>query len=98
MSVVAAIDLRAASARAHLIFLLQLAYSGELGAARAYAGHAHSLRDPADRSELRKILRDEIRHRRCLRRMLAALGSAPDERRESKMDMVGKSISLFCHV
>ena len=98
MTALAAIDLRASAARAHLVFLLQLAYSGELGAARAYAGHAHSLRDPGERAELRKILRDEIRHRRCLRRMLAALGSAPDERRESKMDRVGKSISLFCHV
>jgi hypothetical protein len=98
VTALAAIDLRASAARAHLVFLLQLAYSGELGAARAYAGHAHSLHDPAERAELRKILRDEIRHRRCLRLMLAALASAPDERRESKMDLVGKSISVFCHV
>jgi rubrerythrin len=98
VTAVAAIDLRAATARAHLVFLLQLAYSGELGAARAYAGHAHSLRDSAERAELRKICRDEIRHRRCLRRMLAALGAAPELRREAKMDLVGRSIAVFCHV
>lgn len=98
MTAVAAIDLRASTARAHLVFLLQLAYSGELGAARAYAGHADSLSDPTERAEVRKIFRDEIRHRRCLRRMLASLGAAPEPRRESKMNLVGKSISFFCHV
>jgi rubrerythrin len=98
MSVVAAVDARASTARAHLVFLLQLAYSGELGAARAYAGHADSLRDPSERAEVRRICRDEIRHRRCLRRMLASLGAAPEPRRESKMNLVGKSISFFCHV
>ncbi len=93
-----ALDVRASAARANLVFLLQLAYSGELGAARAYAGHAASLRAGAERAELRKILRDEIRHRRCLRRMLAALGAAPDPRREGKMERVGRSIALFCRV
>ncbi|HKC60534.1 MAG TPA: hypothetical protein VKB92_10650 [Myxococcales bacterium] len=98
MRALAAVDARAATARAHLVFLLQLAYSGELGAARAYAGHAASLRDPAEQAALRRICREEIRHRRCLRRMLAGLGAAPDPRRESKMDLVGRSISLFCQV
>jgi len=98
MPAVAALDARVSVARAHLVLLLQLAYSGELGAARAYAGHAASLRDPAERAELRRTCRDEIRHRRCLRRMLAGLGAAPDPRRESKMDFVGRSISLFCQV
>jgi|SRR2546428_1002023 len=98
MAAVVALDARASAARAQLVFLLQLAYSGELGAARAYAGHSASLRNRAERAQLRTILRDEIRHRRCLRRMIAELGSAPDRRREAKMDRVGRSISLFCRV
>ncbi len=88
----------AAFARAELTFLLTLAYSGELGAARAYAGHRASLRDPSERAGLARILRDEIRHRAVLLRMLGTLGSGPDPRRERKLDLVGKSISAFCFV
>lgn len=87
-----------ALARAQLTFLLQLAYSGELGAARAYAGHHAVLRDRAERSALAKILRDELHHRHVILRMLGELGSAPDPRRERKLDLVGRSISAFCHV
>lgn len=88
----------AAIARAELTFLLQLAYSGELGAARAYAGHRASLRDRAERAALDRILRDEIRHRTILLAMLRQLGAAPDARRERKLDRVGKAIALFCAV
>lgn len=88
----------ATRARAELVFLLQLAYSGELGAARAYAGHRVSLSDRSQRAALYKILRDEIRHRQCILRMLSELGSAPSERRERKMDLVGRAISFFCFV
>src|SRR5882724_4471522 len=79
-----------------LILLLQVAYSGELGAARAYVGHHASVRRPDDRAGLKKILRDEVHHRWCLKKMLDALGSAPDARRERKMDRVGKTISTLC--
>lgn len=85
-------------ARGQFVFLLQLAYSGELGAARAYAGHAHALRKPSEKAGLHKILKDEVHHRRCIRKILAELGSAPDSRRERKLNLVGRSISLFCHV
>lgn len=88
-------DLPSAFARAQLGFLLQLAYSGERGAARAYVGHAASLRDPRERREVRRILRDEVRHRLALRRMMAELGFAADARRERKLDRIGKTISLF---
>jgi hypothetical protein len=87
-----------AEARAQLLFLLQLAYSGELGAARAYAGHRVALKKRDQRLALGKILRDEIHHRHCILRMLAELGSAPSARRERKMDLVGKAISFFCFV
>jgi hypothetical protein len=93
-----ALEAPSAFARAQLCFLLQLAYSGERGAARAYVGHAASLRDPRERTEVRRILRDEVRHRLVLRRMMAELGCTPDPRRERKLDRVGKAISLFCSV
>jgi hypothetical protein len=93
-----ALEAPSAFARVQLCFLLQLAYSGERGAARAYVGHAASLRDPRERTCVRRILRDEVRHRLALRRMMAELGCAPDPRRERKLDRVGKAISLFCRV
>jgi hypothetical protein len=85
-------------ARGQLLFLLQLAYSGELGAARAYAGHRVALSVPFQRAQLGKILRDELRHRRCILRMLKAMGSGPDARRERKMNLIGRAISFFCFV
>lgn len=88
----------AALALRQLRFLLQLAYSGELAAIRAYLGHRHSLRDRAERAEIAKIVRDEVRHRHCLLELLAELGSAPDPFRERKMESVGRAISAFCQV
>ena len=85
------------AARRELILLLQVACSGELGAARAYLGHRAAVRG-AERGELSRILRDEVRHRRCLKKMLRDLGSAPDARRERKMNRVGRLISAFCRV
>ena len=84
-----------ARARKELTFLLQLAYSGELGAARAYAGHHAVLRDRAERNALARILRDELHHRHVILRMLGELGSAPDPRRERKLNRVGRAIWLF---
>jgi hypothetical protein len=85
-------------AREQLTFLLQLAYSGELAATRAYLGHRRSLRDPTERAELGKIIRDEVRHRHCLLDQLAELGSRPLAHRERKMERVGRAISTFCRV
>lgn len=89
---------RAELAREQLAFLLQLAYSGELAAARAYLGHRHRLRDRTERAELATIIRDEVQHRHCLLDQLAELGAAPDPWRERKMDRVGRTISAFCRV
>jgi rubrerythrin len=89
---------RVGFARQQLSFLLQLAYSGELAAIRAYLGHRRSLRDRAERGELWKIIRDEGRHRHCLLGQLGELGIAPDPARERKMERVGRTISTFCLV
>jgi hypothetical protein len=85
-------------ARQQLTFLLQLAYSGELAATRAYIGHRRSLRDSTERAELEKIIRDEVGHRHCLLDQLAELGSSPVPSRERKMERVGRAISTFCQV
>jgi len=88
---------RAAFAREQLIFLIQLAYSGELAATRAYLGHRHAVQG-LERAEIGKIIRDEIRHRHCLLEMLGSFGAAPIAFRERKMDRVGRAIALFCQV
>lgn len=85
-------------AREQFILLMQLAYSGELGAAQAYVGHRHSLRKQSERAELGKIIRDELRHRHNIIQILAGLGARPSERRERKMAGVGWTISVFCHL
>ncbi|MGI9592441.1 MAG: ferritin-like domain-containing protein [Myxococcota bacterium] len=78
--------------------LLQLAYSGELGAIHAYLGHRRSLKDFGERLELRRILEDEIRHRRSLLRMLEQLGLAPEAYRERKLTLIGRTIGLLCRI
>lgn len=91
-------DARRRVAREQLTFLLQLAYSGELAATRAYLGHRRSLRSRTERAELEAIIRDEIRHRHCLLERLATLGAGPVPARERKMNLVGRAISTFCLV
>lgn len=91
-------DERARHALGQLRFLLQLACSAELAAARAYLGHHHSLKDRVERAEVMRIARDEVRHRRCLRDQLSELGAAPDPWRERKMEAVGRAIAAFCQV
>jgi hypothetical protein len=89
---------RVGFARGQLVFLLQLAYSGELAATRAYLGHRHALRDREERAQLTKIIRDELRHRRCLLDLLRELGAEPLPVRERKMELVGRFIAVFCQV
>jgi rubrerythrin len=55
---------------AKLINILQLAYSGELAAAYAYRGHWHSLSDPDDRAQVKKIEEEEWHHRKLVGEML----------------------------
>ena len=85
-------------ARALLVAILKLAYSGELGAIRAYQGHRNALKGYTTKLEVRRILEDEIRHRRRIGEMLAELDSSPDPYREWKMNLVGRIISVVCHI
>ena len=93
----AALEAVEAAALRELTLLLQLAYSGERGAALAYLGHARTLRG-AERAEVARIAREEAHHRRCLRRMLHGLGGAPSPRRERKLTRIGHAIAAFCRV
>lgn len=90
--------MESAAARTDLVRTLQLAYSGELGAIRAYLGHRAALREPAQREALAVILKDEIRHRRCVLAMLESLGAAPDARAERRVNRIGRAIAFICHV
>jgi hypothetical protein len=89
-------DVRA-QARAQFGLLLELAYSGEQGAATAYAGHAHALGSAPEAAQIRRIFRDEVDHRRCILQILRELGLTPSVRREKKLKRVGTAISMFCH-
>jgi len=83
-------------ARARLIALLRLAYSGELAAIHAYRGHARSLPDAAERARIGAIEAEELRHREEVGRMLAALGARPSRAREWRAGVIGRTLGLAC--
>ncbi len=85
-------------AGARLVLQLQLAHAGELAAARAYRGHARSVRSAEERALIVRIEADEWGHRRRVRWMLESLGAAPCPQRERMMALVGKFIGLLCYV
>jgi rubrerythrin len=84
--------------RQKLIELLQLAYSGELAAAHAYRGHWKSVRNPAEKTAIQNIEADEWRHRRQVGEMLASLGSGPNSKRETRANIIGRTLGFLCHV
>ena len=85
-------------ARQELVRLLRRAYSGELAAARAYAGHWRSVRDPGERQAIRRIQQEELDHRERVGAMLRALGGRPGWLRERLMPLVGLAIAASCFV
>jgi demethoxyubiquinone hydroxylase (CLK1/Coq7/Cat5 family) len=84
--------------REKLIGVLRAAYAGELAAAHAYAGHATSLSDPHERSELLRIEREEWEHREIVGKMLAELSTKPSKFRDAVMGAMGRVIGVLCHV
>jgi len=91
-------DLPAADSRRKLIALLQLAYSGELAAAYAYRGHWKSVRNADQSKAIQSIENDEWRHRELVGEMLAGLESGPNQRREARANLIGKTLGFLCHV
>ena len=84
--------------RQKLIAILQLAYSGELAAAYAYRGHWQSISAAHERDAIRNIEADEWRHRQLIGEMLSTLGSGPNQRRERRATIIGRTLGLLCHV
>ena len=84
--------------REKLIALLQGAYSGELAAAYAYRGHWKSVSAQAERDAIRSVEEDEWRHRKLVGQMLTKLGSTPNQRREFRATIVGRTLGFLCHV
>lgn len=84
--------------RQDLVRRLQLAYSGELGAAIAYRRHASSLSDPTDRAGILRIEAEEREHRARLGTMLERLGASADPVLERRNWVLGSAIARFCQV
>ena len=84
-------------AEARLIDLLQRAYSGELAAALAYAGHQRSLPAGADRERIGVIEAEELHHRERVGGLLAAMGAGPSEARERRARRIGRTLAFLCH-
>jgi hypothetical protein len=83
---------------ARLVRQLQLAYSGELAAACAYAGHWRSVADAEERASIRRIEQEEWHHRGLVGAMLRSLGARPVLWREARAWLIGRGLGLLCHV
>jgi rubrerythrin len=88
----------ALDSRQKLIALLQLAYSGELAAAHAYRGHWKSVRNAEQKTAIQNIEADEWRHRKLVGGMLASLESGPSQRRETRANLIGRTLGFLCYV
>ena len=87
-----------ARARTRLIRLLRAAHAGERAAAMAYVGHARSVSDPAEREAITRIGAEEVAHRGRVGEMLRELGGAPSALREWLFTLIGRTLSLSCHL
>ena len=84
--------------RRGLIRELQHAYSGELAAGFAYAGHWRSCRDPEERASIRQIEEEEHHHRQLVGDILRDLGAKPLPIREAVFFAIGRVLGALCHV
>lgn len=86
------------NARQKLIRILQNAYSGELAAAYAYRGHWKSLREGAEREEIKKIEAEEWAHRENVGKWLEKLDAKPKPVREKIFWTIGRALGASCYV
>jgi len=82
--------------RKNLICILQAAYSGELAAAFAYRGHWKSLKESAERTNIKKIEAEEWTHRENVGRWLERLDAKPKRSREIIFWTIGRTLGLTC--
>jgi len=81
-----------------LVRQLQGAYSGELAAGFAYAGHWRSVRDPEERARIQEIEAEEWQHRKLVGDMLRDFGAKPKRVREAIFWMIGHTIAGLCRI
>ena len=84
--------------REQLVKILQNAYSGELAAAYAYRGHWKSLKDGAERNQIKQIEDEEWLHREKVGRLLDRVQARPLKRKEARMWLIGRTAGAACHV
>jgi rubrerythrin len=82
--------------RKKLIHILQMAYSGELAAALAYAGHWRTLHNREQKEAVRQIEQDEWHHRQNLLQLLAEVDAKPSAWRDLMMGALGSCIFVAC--
>lgn len=85
-------------ARVALIQVLQAAYSGELAAAHAYAGHWRSVSRSDERERIRAIELEELHHRDLVGELLTKLGASPSAGRERVFRLIGRCLGPLCSV
>jgi rubrerythrin len=78
--------------------LLKKAYSAEKAAAFAYQGHAASVKNKEEKLAIRQIEVDEWNHRKEVLHLMHQYGIAPSKWYEIRFHIIGKTISLSCHV
>ncbi|MEO5761055.1 MAG: ferritin-like domain-containing protein [Vicinamibacteria bacterium] len=87
-----------AGAQGALIAVLQAAYSGEMAAGFAYAGHWRSVKAAKVRDEIRAIEAEEWHHRKMVGEILTSLGARPSRRRERIFRIIGRTLGPLCRV
>ena len=84
--------------RAKLIAILQLAYSGERAAGYAYHGHWKSVSNSEEKARIRTIEDEEWHHRALVGEMLRTLNAQPNQWRELRATIIGRTLGFLCHV
>ena len=81
-----------------LIHVLRSAYSGELAAGFAYAGHWRSVTKTEERERIKAIEAEEWRHRELVGDMLKTLGAGPSRSRELIFRIMGRTLGPMCAI
>jgi len=81
-----------------LVDLLKKAYSAEKAAAFAYQGHAGSVKDPAEKADIRQIEMDEWNHRKEVLEIMQEYNIPISKYYELRFHIIGKVISMSCYV
>jgi len=87
-----------APTREALIRVLRSAYSGELAAGFAYAGHWKSVSSPEERERIKSIEAEEWHHRELVGDLLLKLGATPSRFREFVFRFIGRALGPLCSV